>query len=86
MVYKQGLTDSLRLRLTHQKDNGNRYKVITNKQLTEGEGEKMSFKIGFKGLNRVRLSNVNREVIPEEGGKIGKGPDSGELQEPCDGI
>ncbi len=34
----------------------------------------MSFKFVFKGLNRVKLSDIIREVIPEEGGTIGKGP------------
>lgn len=37
-------------------------------------GEKLSFKFGFKAPNRVTLSDVSREVTPEEGGMIGKGP------------
>ncbi len=33
----------------------------------------MSFKLRFKGLNKVTLFNVSREVIPEKWGTIGKG-------------
>lgn len=32
----------------------------------------LCFKFGFKGLNRVRLSDISREVIPEKRGMIGK--------------
>lgn len=32
----------------------------------------MSFKFGFKGIDGIRLSDVSREVISEDG--IGKGP------------
>ncbi len=34
----------------------------------------MSFTFEFKGLNRVRLSDVSKAVIPEGRGMIGKGP------------
>ena len=34
--------------------------------------EEVSFEFRFKGINRARLSDVSWEVIPEEGGAIGK--------------
>ncbi len=33
----------------------------------------MSFQLRFKGLNRVRLSDVSKKIIPEMRGPIGKG-------------
>ena len=36
--------------------------------------KKVSFEFRFKGVNRARLSDVNLEVIPEEGSPIGKSP------------
>lgn len=52
--------------------------------------KEISFKFEFKGLNRVRLSNVSSEVIQGRGGTIGKSPtanglllNSGDRQEPC---
>lgn len=43
-----------------------------NKPLTESYGKKTSLK--FKGSSKVRLSDVSREVIPEEGSWIAEGP------------
>lgn len=48
----------------------------------------MNFEFRLKGLNGVRLPDVSREVIPEEGGTIEKGPAArllfnfGDRQEP----
>lgn len=39
----------------------------------------MSFKLRFKDLSRVRLSDVSREVNPEEGVMINKDPKASRL-------
>lgn len=47
-------------------------KLSNNKQLIRIESKKMSFKFRSKGLNRVRLFDVSRKIIPEKGGSTGQ--------------
>ena len=52
-------------------------KRIMRLEISTNSSLQMSFKFRFKGLDRIGLSYINREVIPEEGGMVGKDPAAG---------